>query len=288
MISIKVNNEIAQLKAVLVGIADDFGGTPSVEACYDPKSKEHIIAGTYPVEQDLIKEIEGLCAVLEKHGVKVYRPENIKGLNQIFTRDIAFVIEGKLVLPNIIADRKQEAEAITNVLNQINTEDIIRMPENTRAEGGDVMPFNEYIFVGYSEKEDFEKYKVARTNKEGLNFLATTFPSKIVKGFELNKSDVDAQENTLHLDCCFQPLGKGMAILYKGGFKNQEDVDFLTNYFGVENIIEITKQEMYNMYSNVFSIAENIIVSEKGFTRLNAKLKKKRLCSGRDSLCRNS
>ena len=275
MISINVHNEIAQLKVVLVGIADDFGGTPSLEACYDPKSKEHIIAGTYPVEQDLIKEIEGLCAVLEKHGVKVYRPENIKGLNQIFTRDIAFVIEGKLVLPNIIADRKQEAEAITNVLNQINAEDIIRMPENTRAEGGDVMPCNEYIFVGYSEKEDFEKYKVARTNKEGLNFLATTFPSKIVKGFELNKSDVDAQENALHLDCCFQPIGKGMAILYKEGFKNQEDVDFLTNYFGVENIIEITKQEMYNMYSNVFSIAENIIVSEKGFTRLNAALKKR-------------
>ena len=275
MISIKVHNEIAQLKAVLVGIADDFGGTPSLEACFDPKSKEHIIAGTYPVEQDLIKEIEGLCAILEKHGVKVYRPENIKGLNQIFTRDIAFVIENKLVLPNIIADRKQEAEAITNVLNQINAEDIIRMPENTRVEGGDVMPFNKYIFVGYSEKEDFEKYKVARTNKAGLNFLATTFPSKIVKGFELNKSDVDAQKNALHLDCCFQPIGKGMAILYKGGFKNQEDVDFLTNYFGVKNIIEITMQEMYNMYSNVFSIAENIIVSEKGFTRLNTELKKR-------------
>jgi N-dimethylarginine dimethylaminohydrolase len=275
MISIKVHNEIAQLKAVLVGIADDFGGTPSLEDCFDPKSKEHIIAGTYPVEQDLIKEIEGLCAVLEKHGVKVYRPENIKGLNQIFTRDIAFVIENKLVLPNIIADRKQEAEAISTVLNQINEEDIIRMPENTRVEGGDVMPFNKYIFVGYSEKEDFEKYKVARTNKAGLDFLATTFPSKIVKGFELNKSDVDAQENALHLDCCFQPIGKGMAILYKGGFKNQEDVDFLTNYFGVKNIIEITMQEMYNMYSNVFSIAENIIVSEKGFTRLNTELKKR-------------
>ena len=275
MISINVHNEIAQLKAVLLGIADDFGGTPSLEACYDPKSKEHIIAGTYPVEKDLIKEIEGLCAVLEKHGVKVFRPENIKGLNQIFTRDIAFVIEGKLVLPNIIADRKQEAEAITNVLNQINAEDIIRMPENTRVEGGDVMLCNEYIFVGYSEKEDFAKYKVSRTNKAGIEFLTTIFPEKIVKGFELNKSDVDAQENALHLDCCFQPLGKGMAILYKEGFKNQEDVDFLTNYFGVENIIEITKQEMYNMYSNVFSIAENIIVSEKGFTRLNAKLKKR-------------
>ncbi|OUV76198.1 MAG: amidinotransferase [Flavobacteriales bacterium TMED123] len=275
MISINVHNEIAQLKSVLVGIADDFGGTPNLEACYDPKSKEHIIAGTYPFEQDLIKEIEGFCAILEKYGVTVYRPENIKGLNQIFTRDIAFVIGGKLVLPNIITDRKQEAEAITNVLSLIKAEDIIRMPENTSTEGGDVMLWNEYIFVGYSEKEDFEKYKVARTNKAGLDFLATTFRGKIVKGFELNKSDVDAKENALHLDCCFQPIGKGMAILYKGAFKNQEDVDFLTNYFGVENIIEITKHEMYHMYSNVFSIAENIIVSEKGFTRLNAELKKR-------------
>ncbi|MEE2700442.1 MAG: arginine deiminase family protein [Bacteroidota bacterium] len=275
MIRINVHNETAQLKAVLVGVADDFGGTPRLKNCYDPKSKEHVIAGTYPVEQDLVKEIEGLCSVLEEYDVKIYRPENIKGLNQIFTRDIAFVIENKLVLPNIIIDRSQEAEAITNTLNLIGEENIIKMPENTRTEGGDVMPWNEYIFVGYSEKEDFEQYTVARTNKAGLDFLTATFTDKIVKGFELNKSDVDAKQNALHLDCCFQPIGKSMALLYQGGFKNQEDVDFLTNYFGPENIIKITKEEMYHMYSNVFSITENIIVSEKRFTRLNIELRKR-------------
>jgi len=77
------------------------------------------------------------------------------------------------------------------------------------------------------------------------------------------------------LDCCFQPIGKDMAILYKGGFKNEKDVEFLVNYFGVDNIIEISKEEMYNMNANVFSISENVIVSEKRFTRLNIELRKR-------------
>ena len=161
------------------------------------------------------------------------------------------------------------------VLNQIDDEDKIKMPESARAEGGDVMPLNEYIFVGYSEKEDFETYIVARTNKAGLDFLAATFPYKKVKGFELNKSDIDPRENALHLDCCFQPIGKDMAIMYKGGFKNEKDVEFLVNYFGADNIIEISKEEMYNMNANVFSISEKVIISEKGFIRLNNELRRR-------------
>ena len=275
MIKINITNEIAPLRAVVVGIADDFGGTPTLEKCYDPKSKEHVNLGIFPNEMDCIAAIDDLVRVFEKHNVKVYRPQNIKGLNQIFSRDIAFVIEDKLVLPNIIEDRKKEVEAIDSVLNQIEEFDKIKMPENARAEGGDVIVCNEYIFVGYSEKEDFEKYKVARTNKAGLDFIANNFPNKKVKGLELKKSDDNARENALHLDCCFQPIGKNMAILYKGGFKNEIDVDFLINYFGKENIIEVSKEEMYNMNSNVFSISEKVIISEKGFSRLNTELRKR-------------
>ena len=267
MIKINITNEIAPLRAVVVGIADDFGGTPSLEKCYDPKSKEHVNLGIFPNEMDCIAAIDDLVRVFEKHNVKVYRPQNIKGLNQIFSRDIAFAIHNKLVLPNIIEDRKKEVEAIDSVLNHIEEFDKIKMPENARAEGGDVIVCNEYIFVGYSEKEDFEKYKVARTNKAGLDFIANNFPNKKVKGLELKKSDDNARENALHLDCCFQPIGKNMAILYKGGFKNEADVDFLINYFGKENIIEVSKEEMYNMNSNVFSISEKVIISEKQFLR---------------------
>ena len=275
MIKINIENESGKLRAVVLGIATDFGGTPTIEDCYDPKSRAHVMAGTFPTNKACINEIEALVDIFENHDVKVFRPKNIKGLNQIFSRDIAFAISDKLVIPNIIEDRIKESDAIADVINIIASEDIIKMPLSTRAEGGDVIPFNEYIFVGYSEKEDFEKYTVARTNKSALDFLILTFPNKIVKGFELNKSDNEPRENALHLDCCFQPIGKKMAIIYKGGFKHSGDVNFLVNYFGEENIIEVSKEEMYNMNSNVFSISEDVIVSEKGFVRLNAELRKR-------------
>ena len=275
MIKINIENESGKLKSVVLGIATDFGGTPNIEDCYDPKSRAHVMEGTFPENKACVKEIEALFGVFEKYDINVFRPQNIKGLNQIFSRDIAFAISDKLVIPNIIEDRIKEIDAIADVINKIKCEDIIKMPLSTRAEGGDIMPCNEYIFVGYSEKEDFEKYTVARTNKSALDFLILTFPNKIVKGFELNKSDNDPRENALHLDCCFQPIGKKMAIIYKGGFKHSVDVNFLVNYFGKENIIEVSKEEMYNMNSNVFSISEDVIVSEKGFVRLNAELRKR-------------
>ena len=275
MIKINIDNESGKLKAVILGIANDFGGTPNIKDCYDPKSKAHVKEGTFPTNKACVNEIDALVTVFEKYAIEIFRPHNIKGLNQIFSRDIAFVISDKLIIPNIIDDRIKEIDAIADIINKIPSEDIIRMPLNTRAEGGDVIPFNEYLFVGYSEKEDFEKYTVARTNKSALDFLTLIFQNKIVKGFELNKSDNDPRENALHLDCCFQPIGKKMAIIYKGGFKHSSDVDFLVNYFGEKNIIEVSKEEMYNMNSNVFSISEDIIISEKGFLRLNTELRKR-------------
>ena len=273
MITLNIQNETAQLEAVVLGIANSFGGTPSLEACYDPKSKEHVKAGTFPTEDSIIPEMKAVCSVLEKHGVKVYRPKEIEGLNQIFARDIAFVIDDKMVLPNIIDDRADELKAIQAVIDEIDTLQLMKMPQEARAEGGDVMIWNEYLFIGYSEEEDFEKYQVARTNKEGVAFLQTSFPNRKVKAFELKKSDINARENALHLDCCFQPIGNKQAILFEDGFKNSEDVAFLVDYFGEENIIRITREEMYEMNSNVFSISPKVIISEKGFVRLNSELR---------------
>jgi len=273
MFQIHIHNETAKLDAVLVGIADDFGGTPLLEDCYDPKSKQHVLAGTFPSEEDCARELGSLIQVFNKYDVQLFRPENIRGLNQIFSRDIAFVIEDKLVLPNIIEQRRGETQAIGELLNLLDSTSKIAMPKKARAEGGDVMPCNEYIFVGYSEDDDFNTFTSARTNKAGLEFLTSTFPNKLIKGFELHKSDDDPRENALHLDCCFQPIGKGKAILHRGSFKHEADVEFLITYFGEENIIEITQDEMYEMFTNVFSISEEVLISEENFTRLNALLR---------------
>tara|TARA_B100001540_G_scaffold53107_2_gene48103 strand:+ start:696 stop:1610 length:915 start_codon:yes stop_codon:yes gene_type:complete len=275
MLKLNIQNETGSLIAVVVGIADDFGGTPDLELCYDPKSKAHVVSGKFPKQEDLLLEMQSFISILEKYNIKVYRPSNIQGINQIFARDIAFVIEDKIFMPNIIVNRQKEIHALEFLLNEIDDKKIIYMPKDSRAEGGDVLVCNEHIFVGYSELEDFERYTVARTNSAAIEFLSKQFPDKKVKGFELKKSDKDPRENALHLDCCFQPIGNNMAILYKDGFKNDQDVTFLMDYFGRSNIIEISKEEMYNMNSNIFSISDNIIVSERGFVRLNNLLRSK-------------
>jgi N-dimethylarginine dimethylaminohydrolase len=274
MLRLQIQNETAELKAVLVGIADDFGGTPALEDCYDPKSKQHVLEGTYPTEEDCSAELDALTQIFENHEVQVLRPENIKGVNQIFSRDIAFAIEDKFVLPNIIEQRRGETPALDELLQMIDPRLVISMPSEARAEGGDVMPWDEFVFVGYSEAKDFQTFTSARTNRAGLEFLISMFPNKQVVGFELMKSDENPRDNALHLDCCFQPIGNGKAILYKGGFKHSKDIKFLENYFGKENIIYISQDEMYEMYTNVFSISEDVIISEIGFTRLNQELRK--------------
>ncbi|MEJ6590265.1 MAG: arginine deiminase-related protein [Crocinitomicaceae bacterium] len=264
-----VQNETGTLQAVVLGIAFDFGGTPTEEECYDPKSLEHVQNGTFPTELDLVQEMEAVAALFERYKVKVFRPDNILGLNQIFSRDIAFVIDDVFFIPNIIKDRAKEVEALSLVLNQIDPSKIIRFPESARIEGGDVMLCQETIYVGYSEAEDFEKYKVARTNIDGLQFLKEYFPNKEVVGFELAKSDHLPKENALHLDCCFQPVGNNLALICESGFKNKADFEMLVSRFGKENCLFLSAEEMYGMNSNIFSLGPNVVVSQNEFTKVN-------------------
>jgi len=275
MIKPFVRNETARLRIVVLGLAEDFGGTPSLHEAYDPKSREHILAGTYPDQVSINEEMKHLEEVFKKYDVQLLRPENIPGINQIFARDIGFVIDGTFVEPNIIKDRVIEKFGIRNIIAEIPPENVIQAGSKVRIEGGDVKPWNDVIFVGYSDDEDFYKYTVSRTNKEGVEFLKKNFPNRKVHAFQLKKSDDYALDNALHLDCCFQPIGNDQAILYPGGFKNKEDVDFLFDYFGADKIIEINQEEMYYMYSNIFSISPNVIVSCESFTRLNDELEKR-------------
>ena len=273
MLQLNINNETSKLRAVVLGIATSNGPTPELENCYDPKSREHVLNGTYPKEQDMIEEMEAVAAVFKKYGITVFRPKVIKNYNQIFSRDIAFVIEDKLIKANILPDREKEYIAIEHVTNQINPKNIIELPKDCHIEGGDVMPWNDYIFVGTYSGEDYPNFITARTNQKAVLALQELFPHKKVKSFELRKHNIDPKENALHLDCCFQPIGKNKAILHKNGFLIEEEYDWLVNYFGKEHIFEITKQEMYDMNSNIFSISEDVIISEKNFTRLNSWLR---------------
>lgn len=269
MLPLHITNETSRLKAVVLGTAFSNGPTPKVEEAYDPKSLEHILAGTYPLEADMIKEMEAFLHVFEKYDVKVYRPEIISDYNQIFSRDIGFVIDDVFVKANILPDRERELDAIQYVIDQMDPGKVVRPPEAIHIEGGDVMLWNNYIFIGTYKGSDYKDYITARTNLAGVRYIKEMFPNKIVKEFDLVKSKIEARDNALHLDCCFQPVGHDKGIIYKSGFREEADYMFLVNLFGKENLFHITRDEMYHMNSNIFSIAPDVVVSEQKFTRLN-------------------
>lgn len=269
MLHLNVKDETSRLRAVVLGTANSNGPTPNAEEAYDPKSLEHILAGTYPKNEDMIPEMEAFANVLKKYDVKVFRPEEIKDYNQIFSRDIAFVIDDVFVKANILPDREKELDAIQYVIDQIDPQKVVRPPEEVHIEGGDVMLWNDYIFIGTYKGSDYKDYITARTNMEGVAYIQKLFPHKTVKEFDLVKSKIEARDNALHLDCCFQPVGVDKAIIYKQGFREEADYVYLVNLFGKDNLFHITREEMYHMNSNVFSIAPDVVVSEKNFIRLN-------------------
>jgi N-dimethylarginine dimethylaminohydrolase len=217
----------------------------------------------------MVPEMNAFETVLKKYGVTVFRPQLISDYNQIFTRDIGFVIDNIFIKSNILPDRERELDAIQYVIDQIQPTQVVRPPEEVHIEGGDVMLWENYIFVGTYKGSDYKEYITARTNMQGVEYLRKLFPNKIVKEFDLVKSKIEARDNALHLDCCFQPVGKNKGIIYKSGFREESDYMYLVKLFGKENLFHIEREEMYHMYSNVFSIAPDVVVSEQKFTRLN-------------------
>ena len=233
---LNIEDETSTLRSVILGTAVSSGPTPLPQDAYDPKSLEHILAGTYPKEADMVREMEAFAKVLQKYGVQVYRPEVLTDCNQIFTRDIAFVIEDKIFHANILPDREDEFRAIQAVLDQIDPNKLIRPPDEVHIEGGDVMPCGDHIFIGTYTGSDYASYITARTNREAVEYIRDLFPHKTVKSFELRKSNTDPRANALHLDCCFQPVGRDNAILHRNGFLVEEEYRYLVDYFGRDHI----------------------------------------------------
>ena len=176
MIEIKVVNEYSMLEDVVLGIADDIGNVPKVSECYDPKSKIHVKAKLFPQEVHLKSQLSEFVQVLEKYNFNVIRPRKIEKLNQIFSRDIAFVIENILFIPNIINERSKEQLGIFDLVKKISPKNIDRLSNDVFIEGGDIIQNGSDIFIGYSKESDFLKYKVARTNEKAVNYIKKKFP----------------------------------------------------------------------------------------------------------------
>ena len=269
---LNINNETGRLKTVVLGQPVSMGADPTLEESYDAKSYHTIQQGVYPKEEDIIHEMTEFEKVLKKYDVEVIRPDIIKDYNQVFARDVAFVIEDKMILSNLIPDRADEQEAYSKIFEQVEWRKIINLPDTAHIEGGDVIVWNDFLFIGTCFSEDYRNFKTARTNEYAIEILKEYFPKKRIIDLELKKNDTVPYEGILHLDCTFNPVGKDKCIIYKDGFVDESDYRLILDIFGEENCFHVTKEEMFDMNPNIFSISPEVVVSDAAFTRMNRHL----------------
>lgn len=261
-------DETSNLRSVIIGIAKNSGNVPKMKDFYDPQSLQNFKNNNYPSELDLVDQLGNFVKVLRKNNIKVYRPKNIKNCNQIFVRDVGFVIDNIFFKSNILPKRKKEFDGIKKILNEFDGK-VVEIPKNIHVEGGDIISFSDNIFIGYYNKKNYAELFTARTNKNAVEFFKKFFPKKKIKEFHLNKSNKNPNKNALHLDCCLQIVGERNAIVCPDLFTNKSDVIWLKSFFGEENILFIDQFEMSSMYCNVLSLNKNTLVSQPSFTRLN-------------------
>jgi len=249
LINISVSDETSPLEAVILGTARDLGTpfmnyvdpakwsseiAPEEDLITDPKSRLHLMQGTYPLETDLRNENDHFLRILAKHNVKVFQPITLASTNQIFTRDIGFVIDDVFIKSNMgTIERRQEFFAIRDIVSQI-AQEVWFPPATVTVEGGDVMLLNDKVFVGQAAKGS-EGLRCDRTNPAAIGYLQHKFPQKEIIPVPLIKSDRIATKNCLHLDCAFQPIGqKNGCIIFLEGFEDRSQAEELMDFCGGE------------------------------------------------------
>ena len=124
----------------------------------------------------------------------------------------------------------------------------------------DVVVDGAHVFVGHGQRSD----------PAGLAFLQQRFG----RDFEIVplpcRSIADG-EDVLHLDCAFNPLGKGHALIYPGGLETIPQI--LQHKYAW---IEVSREEAAALATNVLSIAPDTVIARAGpeCARVNGELRK--------------
>lgn len=251
-------DELGKLQTVLIGRCDHLQSISPENFYIDPISKKTVTSNQLPHEHEINSQINYLVNLLSSLDITVIRPHKIKHTCPLFVRDLGFVIANKLFKSNIKTPRKKEFKAIDQPLaDQLGT--IVNLDPSVFVEGGDVICWNDYIFVGYNDNPVFTSEITARTNSKAIDALSYHFPNKKVIGLRLQKSNTDPLINALHLDCVFMPFGSQFALIHMNSFVDQEALSTLHKIFE-GNLISVTTDEMRQFSCNILSLSHKTVI----------------------------
>ncbi|WP_284945043.1 dimethylarginine dimethylaminohydrolase family protein [Acidisoma cladoniae] len=221
-------------------------------------------------------------AVLEKHGVEVFRPRLLteyekaaggkQGYSNDFVRDPWFtvgnyVIEGSLMFPQ----RRHEVLPSRNimyaeVLPAACTYTALPQPEimplevddggpGPFLEGGDVLVYGRHVFVGHSGR--------ASTLQGAEHLRKLLAPSGYTVESVLMKPDI------LHLDCTMGMVREGLLAVYADGL-----LDGVPKALANWERISVSQEEAANLGTNGLPISPTVYVTDPFFKRIGDEVAK--------------
>ncbi|MFH1402881.1 MAG: arginine deiminase family protein [Candidatus Altiarchaeota archaeon] len=249
-IRLDVKTEYGTLRDAIIGLPNTFNQTGRLTPIND--TEEYYFNGREAPKRGLLTdEVHALARVLREHGVKVHYPKPLRGtIDQLTPRDLGFVIGDTFVISHMAYRiREREEKGILKYVKHFDGR-VIKAPSNAVIEGGDILVDGHDIYVGVGQ----------RTNKAGYEFIKSRFGGEY-KVWQ-------ARHNALHLDCVFNILGGGRALVYSGGFKNKPG-KMLERF----RKIRVGGEEAAMLATNTLSISEDTVISRKTCVSTNSKLR---------------
>lgn len=250
-------SETATLREVIIGYPDNMRGHDEI---INQTQQKFINDGDTPTPEATIREFEDFRRALEQHGIKVHMPIKLDMKEQIYARDIGFVIGDTFFVSNMArAPRKGEIDGIMHLLKK--TPKVVWIPENIFIEGGDIITDKGVVYMGIGQ----------RTKPEAIDFMKKALNQ--ISGGNLILEPVfmkplDEGEDALHLDCAFMPIGENSALIYPEAM--QRIPDSMRQY----DWIPVTRDEQEALGTNVFSISPKQTISRNTATRINEEMRK--------------
>ena len=246
-ITLHIANEYDTLTHVVMGTGLGYHRDKSRVEVVNETQRSTFSAGGYPTESSVAHEFDGFRQALVDNVVHVYEPKLAPDTvqDQTCPRDIGFVIGNTLVIAAMSVDsRKQEFEGIAHLLDGWQG-NFLRAPNDVALEGGDVIIDQGRIFVGVGQ----------RTNAAGLAFLKAQLGDQY-QIVPMPCASLAQGEDVLHLDCTFQPLGLGHALIYPEGIRDIPAA-ITDNY----TLIPVDRVEAEALATNIFSIAPGTLIA---------------------------
>lgn len=198
-----------------------------------------------------VNQHDHFCQTLQQNGVEVIFLPSKQLPEQVFTRDIAFVLHHSLFIARLDRDVRQGEE---QVLKDWLTRQHIPFEEMQEGsiEGGDVIIDRDTVWVGRSD----------RTSSEAIQALQDRLP-------ELEVKSVPFDPKYLHLDCVFNVVSEREALIFPPAFKDDQMKAFAARY----ELIEVSAEEQFTLGTNVLSIGRQKVISLPTNKRVNEQLR---------------